>query len=216
MKAIIFDFDGVVAHADVDAILRFSEAQKHNFLLPPDRILADYFYNNPCNRALDLGLATVEEVREAIRPLLWRGSRDEWMAWWRAVEDSYVVSEDMARLLSWLQPRYALGLLSDNHRGFHQWLERLPHVSHYFQTVLCSADMGIKKPARALFERIIERLGADFATTVYIDDDINNIRVLRLEGLASIHFESTTQTQRELALLLRHPADPPKMFCQES
>ncbi|HEX2095571.1 MAG TPA: HAD family phosphatase [Longimicrobiaceae bacterium] len=202
-EAILFDFDGVVASVDLDAVFSLARSYEPHFLVPPPRLIAEHFYDNPRNPELDLGLTTVEAVREAMRPALWRGPREEWLAWWQAVEDAYAVPPGMAELLSWLRGRYRLGMLTDNHLGFRRWLQDRPDIGGYFDVVVCSAEEGLKKPEESLFLRAVERLGATLATTVYVDNDPRNVYAARRLGLRSVHFRSVEQAREELGALLQ-------------
>lgn len=199
--AVLFDFDGVVAELDRRVLLAASAAQVRHFRIPIERVLSDYFYRHPQNPALDLGLITIEEVREAIRREIWRGPQDEWVAWWRLVERSYVVRPQMHRWLTALRRRYRLGLVSDNHLGFRAWLRALG-ADRYFATVVCSAEVGVKKPSLALFDVALRALHASSDTAVYIDDDASNVSALCRAGLAAIHFRSVAQARPALGALL--------------
>lgn len=194
----LLDFDGVVAEVDREAALRAARKFEGCFRMSPDRIIDEHFYGNPENRRLDLGLTTTDEVREAIRPSLWTGSREQWFRWWEEVENAYAVSPEMGRLLDDLAGGCALGMVSDNHIGFRDWLEARPDIADHFDVVVCSAEEGCKKPAREIFEAAVSRLGATFRETVFLDDDESNVRTARRHGLRAIHFRTVEQARRDL------------------
>lgn len=202
IQAILFDFDGVVACVDIERVLITARSYEHLFLVSPRRILEEFFYQNPRNKDLDLGLVTAREVREDMQQLLWRGSTEDWHQWWNAVEDAYCVSSEMSRLLLALQGKYRLGMITDNHLGFRQWLSRRPDVNQYFDVVVCSAEVGVKKPARSLFNLALDRLGSTYATTLYIDDDDRNTHAAQGLGMPSVHFRSVSQIRKHIDHLL--------------
>lgn len=201
-EAAILDFDGVVANVDIERAITAALPYAECFALPPRQILNDFFYHNPRNRDLDLGLVTAEAVRTAMRPQLWRGRPDDWLAWWEAVENAYQISVTMCELLDELGSRCRLGLVTDNHLGFRSWLKTRPDIGRYFDVVVCSAEIGVKKPARMIYQIAANQLGASLHNAIYLDDDSENVRAAQLLGIPSIHFESVTQARSELTKII--------------
>jgi FMN phosphatase YigB (HAD superfamily) len=203
VDAFIFDFDGVVANVNIQQALEAARPNASSFLIPPHRILIEYFYHNPQNTNLDLGLITTTSVRETMRPNLWCGEPEVWLAWWQAVEDAYQISAEMSVLLQELQSNFCLGLLTDNHSGFRQWLNKRPDINQYFDVVICSAEVGIKKPAKTIFELTVQALGTTFQNVVYLDDDASNVDAARTFGIPSIHFQSVKQAKNEISNIIQ-------------
>lgn len=208
IDAFLFDFDGVVANVNIDKALAAARPYISQFKLPPEQILTEFFYHNPQNLELDLGLAEIRAVREAMRPKLWRGTSEDWLMWWEAVEDAYQVSPDMQEWLSELRGSFRLGMLTDNHLGFRKWLEKRSDVQNYFDVVICSAEVGLKKPAEPLFQIATKHLKSTFATMIYLDDDLKNINAAQAQGITSIHFRSVSQAKRVLDNWLRATKTP--------
>ena len=71
-----------------------------------------------------------------------------------------------------------------------------------FDVIVCSAEVGIKKPSRQVFDLTMAQLGSTRDTTIYIDDDMNNVNAMQKHRLRSIHFRSVAQVKRELGKLL--------------
>jgi HAD superfamily hydrolase (TIGR01509 family) len=201
IEAILFDFDGVLADVNIERVLA-TDVNARFFKIPPQQILQHHFYHNPRNFDLDLGLTTVEIVRAEMQDRLWAGELEDWMKWWAFVEDSYEVSAEMQALLADLRPNYRLGIITDNHIGFRCWLEGRPDIHRHFDSMVCSAELGVKKPGRLLFEAAITQLGASFETTVYIDNDINNVRAAQKLNINSIHFVSCEDVREQLKVLI--------------
>lgn len=202
MEAAILDFDGVVATVDIERAIAAARPYAEYFTLPPRQILIDFFYHNPRNRDLDLGLTTATAVRTAMRPQLWLGKPDDWLAWWESVEDAYQISVAMSDFLVELGSRCRLGLVTDNHLGFRSWLKTRPDIGRYFDVVICSAEIGVKKPAKLIYQMAADRLGASLHNAIYLDDDIENVRAAELLGIPSIHFESVAQARSELVKII--------------
>ncbi len=91
------------------------------------------------------------------------------------------------------------GLVS-NSWGVH----RYPHdmFDELFDGVVISAEEGIRKPARKMYELGAERAGADPAECVYVDDLPFNLTPAEELGMATIHHTSAEKTIPELEELL--------------
>ncbi|WP_019818886.1 HAD-IA family hydrolase [Saccharomonospora saliphila] len=76
----------------------------------------------------------------------------------------------------------ALALLSNAPASFAAHTRRQPWLSRFHET-LFSADLGVAKPDREIFDRLVERLGADPADCVFFDDRAANVDAARRVGL---------------------------------
>ncbi|GCE16720.1 HAD family hydrolase [Dictyobacter kobayashii] len=202
IQAILFDYDGVVVNMDKTLALKAADDHYASFILPPLTVLTDLIYNNPFNTELDLGKISIEELRERLRVQAWKGDKESWSQWWEAVDNSYKISQPMQKLLSKLHSKYRLGLISDNHIGFRRWLESRPDITQYFDTIVCSAEEGIKKPDKRIFLHAMHEIHSTFATTIFIDDYQANVIAARTFGMPAIHFRTYTQMQEELQKIL--------------
>jgi len=98
--------------------------------------------------------------------------------------------------------------LVSNSWGVH----RYPHdmFDELFDGVVISAEEGIRKPARKMYELGAERAGAEPADCVYVDDLPFNLTPAEEMGMATIHHTSAETTIPELERLLGvrlHAAD---------
>jgi putative hydrolase of the HAD superfamily len=90
--------------------------------------------------------------------------------------------------------------LVSNSWGVH----RYPHdiMDELFDGVVISAEEGIRKPARKMYELGAERAGVEPAECVYVDDLPFNLTPAEELGMATIHHTSDETTIPELELLL--------------
>jgi putative hydrolase of the HAD superfamily len=90
--------------------------------------------------------------------------------------------------------------LVSNSWGVH----RYPHdmFDELFDGVVISAEEGIRKPARKMYELGAERAGVDAADCVYVDDLSFNLTPAEELGMATIHHTSAETTIPELERLL--------------
>jgi putative hydrolase of the HAD superfamily len=100
-----------------------------------------------------------------------------------------------------------LALLTNNVREWEPlWRSMLP-VDEIFETVVDSGFVGLRKPDRAIYELVLERLGLPAEACVFVDDVDVNVEAARELGFAVVHFEDTGQAIAELERLLDVPAD---------
>ena len=55
-----------------------------------------------------------------------------------------------------------------------------------FERVYYSQDTGLRKPERALFERVLRENGLDAARTLFVDDTLENVEGARAAGLQGL------------------------------
>jgi FMN phosphatase YigB (HAD superfamily) len=61
-------------------------------------------------------------------------------------------------------------------------------------TMPISAEVGLAKPDRSIYELALDRLHVWLAEAIFIDDVAENVEVARAIGLAGIRYENTEQT----------------------
>ncbi len=90
--------------------------------------------------------------------------------------------------------------LVSNSWGVH----RYPHemFDELFDGVVISAEEGIRKPARRMYELGVERAGVQAEDCVYVDDLPFNLTPAQEMGMATIHHTSAAKTIPELEALL--------------
>jgi len=68
-----------------------------------------------------------------------------------------------------------------------------------FDEAVISGHVGAVKPDPRIFEILFERVGRRPEELVFVDDQIKNIEAARALGMASIHFQSGVDLERELS-----------------
>jgi 2-haloacid dehalogenase len=85
--------------------------------------------------------------------------------------------------------------------------ETFPHAQRkfefldWFDGMLISGDVGVKKPDPAIFHILFERCRIDPRHSVYVDDVPGNVAAGRALGLEALHFTSAAALRRDLAQL---------------
>ena len=81
----------------------------------------------------------------------------------------------------------------------HAW-DRYPFLQ-YFEGILVSGAENMRKPDPRIYQLICERYDIVPQETVFIDDNLRNVKAAAAEGLIGIHFQTTDQVREELKYL---------------
>ena len=68
----------------------------------------------------------------------------------------------------------------------------------WFATILVSGEHGLIKPDPRIFELLLERIGREADSCIYIDDNLKNVAAAGALGFAAVHFQSPEQLRDEL------------------
>ena len=183
VRAIFFDFGGVVARLD-RALLAAFEA-RHGL---PEGSFIKALYTIPEWKAAELGEETEEAWLEAARrkldELAGRPLPDfpeERSLMWRQLD------RDVVSLIERLGSRYDVGLLSnatfrleDELRGYHK-------IDGLFKVIVNSSRVGMAKPDARIYHLAAERIGVEPSACVHIDDLPHNVDGAREAGFQAIH-----------------------------
>jgi 2-haloacid dehalogenase len=80
----------------------------------------------------------------------------------------------------------------------------------WFDDVVISGSLGVKKPDPAIFEHLLTRHRLDPAATLFVDDSARNVEAAGRLGLVTHHFRSADALRRDLVArgVLRGPSLP--------
>lgn len=70
-----------------------------------------------------------------------------------------------------------------------------------FDSYLSSCWLGVRKPSRAFYDRVLSITQAKPSQTVFVDDREQNLEPARMLGMNVVHYLSAAQMSRELAAL---------------
>ena len=71
----------------------------------------------------------------------------------------------------------------------------------WFDGILLSAEVGVTKPDRRIFDELCARYGLDPARTLFVDDNPPNVDGARAAGLQAVLFKSATTLRDDLCRL---------------
>ncbi len=188
VSAFLFDIGNVIIHFD------FGKAAHR--LAPlcdvaPEEALKRVSELTP---SLECGELEPEEfVKEASARIGFSGSHSEFL---RAFEDIFELNLPVVELIHRLQSEgLPLHLLS-NTNGIHvPFFESEYPVFEAFTGRIYSHEIGVMKPDPEFFQKAIELLEIDPATSVYLDDRPENCQAGRELGFFSIVYEKNSHSK---------------------
>ena len=76
-----------------------------------------------------------------------------------------------------------------------------------FDRAFVSTEMGLRKPERAIFERVLTELGCAPPDVVFTDDNLENALGARAVGIRAIHYRDFEGFSKELACFISGTPD---------
>lgn len=196
VRAVLFDFGGVIVRTEYQAP-REHLAERLNMTYED---LSKIVFESETSRLASIGQMTTEAhwaavARRLSRPASEAASlREEFFA-------GDVLDRDLVDYIRALRPRYKTGLLSNAWADTREYLVR-NHLVEAFDAVIISAEVGMMKPERAIFELALRQLEAGAHEAAFVDDTSSNVEAARQMGVHGILFRNRRQTQGELMALL--------------
>ena len=80
---------------------------------------------------------------------------------------------------------------------FHIALERFEFL-HWFDGRLVSGEERTRKPFPEFYQRLVDKFSIDPLTSLFIDDNLRNVKGAEALGIKGIHFHSAGQLREEL------------------
>jgi HAD superfamily hydrolase (TIGR01549 family) len=181
VRAVILDFGGTLAEGGIDwneyheAILKTLKALGHD--IDPgtlkkaiqaalnklkkvrargEELTFEEVYGSALSR---LGVPPERETLEAIHEVFRRHYR----------QDLYPCIDDV---LGRLSERYALALISNTMSDQPRLILERTGLARYFDIIVCSRDLGVRKPNPKIFEHVLGRLGVDPDEAVHVGDSV--------------------------------------------
>lgn len=196
IRAVIFDFGGVLVRTQDDSLRR---AWEKRLGLAPGEI-DPIVFDSETARLAGIGAVPLAEHER------WLGQRlnlspDEVTVFLYDFFAGDQADPELIALIQGLRPRYKTGLISNCWPGLR---DRLNHfgLDHLFDVAVLSYEAGIGKPHERIYRLALEPLGVAPDEAVFIDDFPRNVEGARALGIHAIQFRDTPSLKAELAALL--------------
>ncbi len=183
VRAIFFDFGGVVARLDRELLAEFEV--RYGL---PDGSFVKALYGIPEWKAVEIGDGTEEDWMEAVKRKLdeYAGRAlpeidEERATMWRNLD------ADVVRLIERLGARYDVGLLSNATPRLEGELRDYHGIDGLFKVIVNSHRVKMAKPDVRIYRLAAERIGVEPSACVHIDDLAHNVDGAREAGFQAIH-----------------------------
>jgi HAD superfamily hydrolase (TIGR01509 family) len=81
-------------------------------------------------------------------------------------------------------------------------MEDIFHLDRFVDDIIISAEEGIIKPDRRIYQIALDRLGAEPDTTLFVDDYPANVKGARDLGMKAVHFIDNKQAMQHIQTYL--------------
>jgi epoxide hydrolase-like predicted phosphatase len=182
ITAVAFDMGGVLTEPPFAGL----EAYAASLGLPTDA-LARYFRGDPRMDRLETGQITSREFFKyvCVDAEARHGVRIDIHALAAAAAQGEVLNPSMLAVVAAVRERCTTALLTNNVREA-GWRATFPR--HLFDVVVDSSEVGVRKPDRAIYETLVDRLGRPADEVAFVDDLDDNLPPAAELGMTVISF----------------------------
>jgi len=175
----------VIIDIDIDLTLKElkSDLSENEFSL------ADEFMKSELHAAFESGNIDEKEFRNGIRMAFNREWKDEWIDQvWNTL--LLTIPKERIKLLKTLRKDYNLYLLSNTNSIHFKVVEEIFKKDHpedsflgLFDKVFLSHEMGLRKPDKKIYEKVVEEIEANPEQCLFFDDLQENLNAAKEVGL---------------------------------
>jgi len=199
INQVLFDIGGVLGSNGWDREQRAVAVEK--FALDGD----DFQYRHEETvGAFESGQISLDEYLDVT--VFWQPrafSRDDFKQFMFSLSTPWADSLDVVRRLRQRirgrPTRVRMATLNNESRELNEYRIRYFGLCELFDVFFSSCWLGVRKPTRQIYERVLGMTQADPASSVFVDDREQNLAPARALGMQTIHFTSADQLSRSLA-----------------
>lgn len=197
IKALIFDFGGVLMRTEDQAPRRMWEARYGL----KDWGLAELVFGNPFSTRATIGQADTEAIWQHVAEQLKLQAQD--LAelqrdFWAGDRLDTVLIDFVAGQRGMLRT----AILSNAWPDARIYFSSHPEIRSAFDLLVISAEEGVAKPDPEIYRRALDRLSVEAGEAIFVDDMPANVEGAQALGLAGILFQDREQVLGELEKLL--------------
>lgn len=200
IKAVIFDMGGVLMRT-FDQGPREALGQRYGLTINQ---LFEIVFTSESAKAAERGEKSDQEHWNWVFEKLGVPGEDQEgfvASWWAGDRMDY----DLLDFINSLRPAYRTGLLSNAWLGTRQNITtHWGSLNPYFDIVVFSAEIGLRKPGHEFFNWLLTRLEVQPDEAVFVDDFSENIKAAKALGLKTVQFCSPDQAKEDVLKLLDH------------
>lgn len=185
IKAIIFDFYGVVSSDDLwDFVGVDRQGMTEIHGLSDEVNMGQISWETFCNALSVKSGKSVEEIN--------------------TMYSEHHINREIIGLINELKPKFKIGLLTNaNTTHINEILERI-NATDLFDSLTISSELGVIKPQPAIYRAALNNLGVEASEAIFIDDAQRNVEGAIAEGIVSILYRGEfAEFSKELKVLLQ-------------
>ena len=197
IKAVVFDMGGVLLRT-IDKKPRKALAERFG---TTSEDLESFVFLGPTSLKSEIGeLSDADHWREVLRR--YGQEHLDLKDVYREFFAGDGLNQDLLDYAYALKPVYQIALLSNAWANTRENLKESFDFIDHFDISIFSAEVGVRKPDRAIFDIMLDRLGVTAPEAVFVDDMEINASAARSLGMEAIHFISTEETIQQLDRML--------------
>ena len=187
IEAILFDFDGVIRQWDESDLWTFETEAN----IERGTVFAVAF-SKELHAPLPRGELTWAQWKDETERILVESHG----AFIRPIVKRFFAFEgridlEMVKLIKQLPKNLRLGILTNNHDRFEEYLQRVG-VAELFDAVINTHRIGVAKPEKVAYQKAVSRLSVEPENCLFVDDVEGNVDGGEAAGLKCHHFQNQT------------------------
>lgn len=183
IKAVIFDFFGVVCSDDYWKLVRADKQMRSDFHDLADQVnLGSLSWHDFIN-------TTAKKINQPVE----------------VVYEMYETEKIDPRVLAYihqLHGKYKTALLTNAHYEFFEPLAERSELSKVFDEIIVSSRVGFVKPSREIFVHTLNKLEVKPEETLFIDDSQANVHAAEALGIRGVFFSNFNESKPKIDKLL--------------
>ena len=192
LRAVLWDMGGVLLRNMVpEPRIRLAELYGMS-----ESQLEELVFENPVSKKATIGEAGIEELWEYVREALQLDPQklaEFVITFW----SSDRVDEELVDFIQSLRPNYKIGLLSNSFIDARQSLsKRFPGLLNIFDEIVFSSEVKMAKPDPRIYCLMLDKLGLDPESTIFVDDFRENVEAAHALGIHAIQFRNSRQARQ--------------------
>jgi putative hydrolase of the HAD superfamily len=192
INTIIFDLGGVLVDLSVSKTIH---AFSHVSGLPPDKI-AEAYHQYPGFLAYERGELNDNEFRMMLKEVfsLKVGDHDLDTCWNAMLVE---LPESKLRMLESLKENFTVLALSNTNAIHIHYVNTIllsgRSLNSFFHHCYYSHEVGMRKPETRIYEHVLNDYKLNASQTIFLDDNIENIRAANTLGIQTLHITHPDQ-----------------------
>jgi glucose-1-phosphatase len=197
IRAVIWDMGGVLVRT-VDQSPRERLAKRLGLTL---KELYNLVFDTEVSVKATVGIVPEESVWQNVAGTL-NLNPDGLAAFMQEFWAGDSLDADLHQFVNGLRANYKIGLLSNAWSGARSVLDQRYHMLDIFDMTIFSAEVGLAKPDRRIYQLVLDKLGVEAAQAIFVDDFQANIDAANSLGMHGVSFKNSLQARQEVMQII--------------